>query len=51
MTAEQQRVIAELGHEGYAVIIWTPEELGEVNPSSIEERSIELGWQIIEDEK
>lgn len=49
MTDEQQKVISDLRHEGYAVIVWYPEELGDANPSRVEDRSIELGWQVIED--
>jgi hypothetical protein len=49
MTKEQLKVLREMRHEGYAVIVWTPEELGEANPRRVEDRSIELGWGIIAD--
>lgn len=39
----------EMGNRGYAVIVWTPEELHDANPKHVEERSIELGWGIIQD--
>lgn len=51
ITKEQSQALNELRQAGYAVIIWAPEELGEVSPRRVEERSIELGHQIIEDLK
>jgi hypothetical protein len=47
MTNEQQNVIRELTHQGYAVIIWTPEELGNASVKDIQDLSIELGHDII----
>lgn len=41
--------VRELRDLGYAVIIWTPEELKNVSPKIVEDRSIELGWEIIND--
>ena len=49
MNEEQLKAIRQLWNEGYAVIIWTPEEIGEANPRRVEDRSIELGWDIISD--
>ena len=49
MSEEQMRVIRELRHEGYAVTIWTPEELGEADPSRVQDRLSELGHEVIED--
>lgn len=51
MTYEQLKVIDQLQHEGYAVICWYPEELGTANPRKVEDRSIELGYDVIEDLK
>lgn len=51
MTPEQTKALQELRHAGYAVITWTPEELGTANPRKVEDRSIELGHEIIEDLK
>ena len=48
MTPEQDKVILELQRAGYAVIVWTPDELGSANPRRFEDRSIELGWDVIE---
>ena len=51
MTSEEQAVIAELRSRGFAVIIWTPEELAGVSRKHVEDRSVELGWRVIEDLK
>ena len=48
MNAAQLTSIRELRHEGYAVIVWTPEELGNASTKDVENRSIELGFEIIE---
>lgn len=49
MNNEQMSALASLSSEGYAVIVWTPEELGDVSARLVEDRSIELGHQIIDD--
>lgn len=49
MTPEELEVIASLRDKGYAVIVWTPEELKEASSQRVEDRSIELGWEIISD--
>jgi len=49
MNREQRRALASLTDEGYAVIVWTPEELGDVSARLVEDRCIELGHQIIDD--
>ena len=43
MTPEQIRTIQDLQGAGYAVIIWTPEELGETSPEWVKEMSISYG--------
>ena len=48
MTPAQQQAIYSLRDEGYLVIIWTPEELGDIDTSYIEDRLIELGNEMIE---
>jgi hypothetical protein len=40
MTASQLKAIRELRAEGWAVILWTPEELNGVHPSDVEDMSI-----------
>lgn len=51
MTPEEQAVIAELRNRGFAVIIWHPDELAGASRKHVEDRSVELGWQVIEDLK
>ena len=50
MTNEQMSALASLSSDGYAVIVWTPEELGDVSARLVEDQSITLGHQIIEDQ-
>ena len=50
MTNEQMKTLTSLSNDGYAVIVWTPEELGDVSARLVEDRSITLGYQIIEDQ-
>lgn len=33
---------------GYAVVVWTPEELGGAHPAHVEDRIIELSWDVID---
>ena len=49
MDERQQQVIDELRGEGYAVVIFNPEELAEVNKGKVEDRLVELGWDVISD--
>jgi hypothetical protein len=48
MNNEQMSALASLSSEGYAVIVWTPEELGDVSARVVENRSIELGQEVID---
>lgn len=48
LTPEQLKVIYELRDNGFAVIIWTPEELKDCPASVVEDRSIEFGCEIID---
>jgi len=45
--------IVELGREleamGCAVVVFTPEELRGANPYHVQDRLIELGWEVIDD--
>lgn len=34
------KVLREIRNEGYAVIVWTPEELGDTDPGWVEDCSI-----------
>ena len=49
MTTDQIKVLNQLRDEGYAIIVWTPEELKDAPVRQVENRSIELGHDIIRD--
>lgn len=44
---EWQKVVDDMRAEGYAVIVWTPHELNGADPSTIEDRSVSFGWDVI----
>jgi len=47
-TESQYAAIHALQKAGFAVIVWSPEELRGVDPEDVEERSIELGSEVID---
>ena len=47
MNHEQLNVIRELTDQGYAVIIWTPEELGNISARWVEKMSISYGCEYL----
>jgi hypothetical protein len=47
MTASQLAAIRELRAEGWAVILWTPEELNGVDPSDVEDQSISFASEYL----
>ena len=47
MTASQLKAIRELRAEGWAVILWTPEELNGAHPSDIEDQSIQFASEYL----
>jgi len=51
MNEEQIRVLRELRDQGFVVIVWTPDEVGNADPVRLEDRCIELGWEVISDLK
>ena len=38
----------KMRHAGYAVVLFTPEELRGANPDHVEDRLVELGWDVID---
>jgi len=48
MDNNDNKTMRELRDEGYAIILWTPEELGNCPTDEIEDLSIERGWSVIE---
>lgn len=51
MTPEQIDVVRLLRTAGYAVTIFAPDEVGDVDPSAVEDAMCEAGWRQIEWEK
>jgi hypothetical protein len=49
MNKKEKEAIASLRNKGFAVIVWTPEELRGVAPKYVEEGSIEHGYSIIDE--
>lgn len=49
LTIDQIEVLRELREEGYAVVLFNPEELDTAEPERVEDRLIELGWDVIND--
>lgn len=47
MTEEQIKVIGELRDSGYAVVIFTPDELGDADPENLEDILVERGWAFL----
>jgi hypothetical protein len=48
MTEEHMKVIEELRDLGYAVCIFTPEELKGAKPHKVEDELVSAGWEIID---
>ena len=47
MTSTQLAAIRELRAAGYAVILWTPEELNGADPSDIEDQSVSFASEYL----
>jgi hypothetical protein len=47
MTPSQLTTLRELRAAGYAVIIWTPEELNGTHPSDVEDQSIQFAAEYL----
>jgi len=45
------KTIKELKDEGYAVVLFNPEELEGADSDRVEDRLVELGWEVIFDLK
>ena len=48
MNTEQLNALRQLRDEGYAIVVFTPDELGDACPDDVESRLIELGWDVID---
>lgn len=45
------KTIKELQDEGYAIVLFNPDELSGADSVRVEDRLIELGWEVIHDLK
>lgn len=51
MTEVEQAAVESLRSSGHVVIIWTPEEIGEADASTLEDISIERGSEYLSSAK
>ena len=47
-TKQAVEYLRQLRKMGYAVVAFTPEELRGADPDHVEDRLVELGWDVIE---
>lgn len=43
--------IADLRNEGCSIVLFNPNELETAPPTKVEDRLVELGWEVIQDLK
>lgn len=48
LTFEELRLLAKIKHRGFAVVVFTPEELRDADPKHVTDRLIEMGWDVID---
>lgn len=48
LSIEEARVIRNLRQRGFAVAVFTPEELSDADPTLVEDLMVERGWAVIE---
>lgn len=51
MKTEWKKAISEMRDAGYCIIVWTPDELGEVDPEWVEECSISYASEYLIDDR
>lgn len=44
----EQKILNNLADKGYAVVVFTPQELEGVRAKYVEDRMVEVGWEVIE---
>lgn len=49
LTTEDLTLLRKLNNDGWAVVLFKPEELGDADPTEVESRMIERGWDVIAD--
>ena len=45
---EDWQWMADMRRRGFSVTVFTPEELQGANPDHVEDRLVELGWEVID---
>ena len=48
MTPEEIATIQSLRDQGYAIVLFNPEELAGVSADDVESRMCEMGWEVID---
>jgi len=48
LTKKEREIVSQIRHKGFAVVIFTEEELNGASHKHVEDRLIELGWEVIE---
>jgi hypothetical protein len=48
LNEEELEMIRNLRDRGFAIAVFTPEELGEVDPMRFEDAMVDAGWDAIE---
>lgn len=48
MTTEEQQIVDSLRDQGYAVVIFTPDELDGASPDKVEDNLVSSGWEAID---
>ena len=48
ITDDEQRVLIDLAHRGFAVVVFNPTELDGADSVRVEDRLVETGWEIID---
>lgn len=46
--SEWLATLGQMTHEGWAVVVWSPEELQGADPGLVQDRLIELGYDVID---
>lgn len=47
VTDSEHEALMSLRHKGYAIVVFTPDELNGVEAKRVEDRMIETGWDTI----
>ena len=48
LSESEAALIEALRRRGYAVTVFTPHELRDADPDSVQERMVQVGWDIID---